>query len=232
MKSIEISAKLREKVGKKESNKLRKSDMIPCVLYGTEKNIHFSAEASQFRHLIYTSNVAYAKINIDGQEHKAIVQDIQFHPVSDKIIHIDFLNIYDDKPITVSVPVRLEGFAKGVQEGGKLYQDVRRLRIKGLLKDFIEEIVIDVTPLVIGKAVKVSDLKFNNLTIIEPANKNVASCKVTRVVKEAEAEVAEGAEGAEGTVPVEGAATADGAAPAKGATAAAAAPAADAKKKK
>jgi large subunit ribosomal protein L25 len=214
MKSIEISAKLREKVGKKESNKLRKSDMIPCVLYGTEKNIHFSAEASQFRHLIYTSNVTYAKINIDGQEHKAIVQDIQFHPVSDKIIHVDFLNIYDDKPITVSVPVRLEGFAKGVQEGGKLYQDVRRLRVKGLLKDFIEEIVIDVTPLVIGKSVKVSDLKYKNLEVVEPANKNVASVKVTRVVKEAEAEVAEGTEGA---APAEGAA-----APAEGAAAPAA----------
>lgn len=214
MKAIEISAKLREKVGKKESNKLRKSDMIPCVLYGTEKNIHFSAEASQFRHLIYTSNVAYAKLNIDGHEHKAIVQDIQFHPVSDKIIHVDFLNIYDDKPITVSVPVRLEGFAKGVQDGGKLYQDVRRLKVKGLLKDFIEEIVIDVTPLVIGKAVKVSDLNLKNLEVMEHANKNVASVKVTRVVKEAEAEVAEGAEGA---VPAEGAA-----APAEGAAAPAA----------
>jgi len=219
MKSIEISAKLREKVGKKESNKLRKSDMIPCVLYGTEKNIHFSAEASEFRHLIYTSNVAYAKLNIDGLEHKAIVQDIQFHPVSDKIIHVDFLNIYDDKPITVSVPVRLEGFAKGVQDGGKLYQDVRRLKIKGLLKDFIEEIVIDVTPLTIGKAVKVSDLNLKNLEVIELPNKNVASVKVTRVVKEAE--VAEGAA-------AEGAATPAATAPA---AAAATAPAAAKKEK-
>jgi large subunit ribosomal protein L25 len=207
MKSIEINAKLREKVGKKESNKLRRAEMIPCVLYGTEKNIHFTAEASQFRTLIYTPNVYYAKIMIDGQEHKAVVKEIQFHPVSDKIIHIDFLNIYDDKPITVSVPVRMEGFAQGVQDGGKLYQDVRRLKIKGLLKDFMEEIVIDVTPLTIGKSVKVSDLKFNNLIVDEHPNQNVASCKVTRVVKEAEAEVVEGAEGA---APAEGAAAEGG----------------------
>lgn len=212
MKAIEISAKLREKVGKKESNKLRKSDMIPCVLYGTEKNIHFSAEASQFRHLIYTSCVVYAKLSIDGQEHKAIVQDIQFHPVSDKVIHVDFLNIYDDKPITVSVPVRVEGFAKGVQDGGKLYQDVRRLKVKGLLKDFIEEIVIDVTPLTIGKAIRVADLNLKNLEVMELPNKNVASVKVTRVVKEAE--VAEGAAPVEGAAPAAAAPAAAAAAPA------------------
>jgi len=206
MKSIEISAKLRENLGKKDSNKLRKSDNIPCVLYGTEKNIHFYADAPQFRHLIYTGDAKYAKIMIDGTEHKAIVKDIQFHPVSDKILHVDFLNIYDDKPITVSLPVRVEGFAKGVQDGGKLYQDSRRLKIKGLLKDFIEEVVIDVTPLTIGKSIKVSDLQLKNLTVIELPNKNVASVKVTRVVKEAEV--------AEGAAPVEGAAAPAAAAPA------------------
>jgi large subunit ribosomal protein L25 len=206
MKSIEISAKLRENLGKKDSNKLRKSDNIPCVLYGTEKNIHFYAETPQFRHLIYTPEAKYAKIMIDGQEHKAIVKDIQFHPVSDKILHVDFLNIYDDKPITVSLPVRVEGFAKGVQDGGKLYQDARRLKIKGLLKDFIEEVVIDVTPLTIGKSIKVSDLQLKNLTVIELPNKNVASVKVTRVVKEAEV--------AEGAAPAEGAAAPAAAAPA------------------
>ena len=192
MKSIEINAKLREKTGKKDSKKTRKSEMIPCVLYGTEKNIHFSAPEADFRHLIYTSEVKYAKIMLDGHEHKAIVKDIQFHPVSDKIIHIDFLNIYDDKPITVSVPVRLEGFAKGVQDGGKLSQDVRRLKIKGLHKDFVEEVVIDVTSLGIGKSVKVADINLNNLQIMEMPNKSVASVKVTRVAKETET-TAEGA---------------------------------------
>lgn len=207
MKSIEISAKLRENLGKKDSNKLRKSDNIPCVLYGTEKNIHFYADVPQFRHLIYTPDAKYAKIMIDGVEHKAIVKDIQLHPVSDKILHIDFLNIYDDKPITVSLPVRVEGFAKGVQDGGKLYQDARRLKIKGLLKDFIEEVVIDVTNLSIGKSIKVSDLQLNNLTVVELPNKNVASVKVTRVAKEAET-----AEGAAATA--EGAAAPAAAAPA------------------
>ena len=196
MKSIELNAQLREKTGKKDSKKLRKSEMIPCVLYGTEKNIHFAAPESDFRHLIYTSEVKYAKILLEGNTHNAIVKDLQFHPVSDKLIHVDFLNIYDDKPITVSVPVRLEGFAKGVQDGGKLSQDVRRLNVKGLLKDFIEEILIDVTSLGIGKSIKVSDLKLNNLQVIEMPNKSIASVKVTRVVKEAETAGAPAADGA------------------------------------
>lgn len=186
MKSIEINAVLREKLGKKASNDLRKSQSIPCVLYGTEKNVHFSAEESQFRKLVYTPDVYYAKLNINGTEHKAIMKDIQFHPVSDKILHVDFLNISDDKPITLSVPVRVTGFAKGVQDGGKLSQDAHRVTLKGLLKDFVEEVVIDVTELTIGKSIKVGDLKIKNIKAVEPANKTLASVRITRVVKEAE----------------------------------------------
>ncbi|MBI5541907.1 MAG: 50S ribosomal protein L25/general stress protein Ctc [Bacteroidia bacterium] len=196
MKAIEISAKLRENVGKKSAKLLRREQAIPCVLYGTEKNIHFSAIESEFRHLIYTPDVHYAKINIDGTEHKAIVKDIQFHPVSDKILHIDFLNIYEDKPITVSIPVKLSGFAKGVQDGGKLYQDARRLQVTGLLKHFIEVIEIDVTELKIASSIRVSDIKLDNLTISEASHKNVASVRVTRAAKEAEA--VPGAPAAEG----------------------------------
>jgi large subunit ribosomal protein L25 len=208
MKAIEISAKLRENVGKKSAKLLRREESIPCVLYGTEKNIHFSAIESEFRHLIYTSNVYYAKLNIDGKEHKAIVKDIQFHPVSDKILHIDFLNISDDKPITVSIPVKLNGFAIGVQEGGKLFQDARRLAVTGLLKHFIEEIQIDVTNLKIATSIRVADIKLDNLVISEMPNKNVASVRVTRAAKEAEA--------VPGAAAVEGAAApAAAAAPAK-----------------
>ena len=187
MKAIEISAKLRENVGKKSAKLLRREQAIPCVLYGTEKNIHFSAIESEFRHLIYTPDVHYAKINIDGQEHKAIVKEIQFHPVSDKILHIDFLNIYEDKPITVSIPVKLIGFAKGVQDGGKLFQDARRLSVTGLLKHFVEEIQVNVDDLKIASSIRVADIKLENLTITEMPNKNVASVRVTRAAKEAEA---------------------------------------------
>lgn len=203
MKSIEINAKLREKLGKKASNDLRKSESIPCVLYGSEKNVHFYAEASQFRKLVYTPDVYFAKLNIDGTEHKAILKDIQFHPVSDKILHIDFLNITEDKPITLSVPVRVTGFAKGVQDGGKLDQDMHRINLKGLLKDFVEEVVVDVTELTIGKSVKISDLKLDKLNAVELPSKSVVAVRVTRVVKEeVPAEVA-----AEGTTE----ATAEGA---------------------
>ncbi|OFX30253.1 MAG: 50S ribosomal protein L25/general stress protein Ctc [Bacteroidetes bacterium GWA2_32_17] len=195
MKSIEINAQLRENVGKKASNALRKSGLIPCVLYGTEKNVHFSAEESQFRKLVYTPDVYFAKLNIDGTEHKAILKDIQFHPVSDKILHIDFLNISDEKPITLSVPVRTTGFAIGVQDGGKLDQDMHRINLKGLLKDFVEEVVIDVTELTIGKSIKVSDLKLDKLVAKEFPSKTIASVRITRVVKEAEVAAEETAEG-------------------------------------
>jgi large subunit ribosomal protein L25 len=193
MKAIVINAKLREKTGKKESNKLRKSEMIPCVLYGIENNIHFSAPESDFRHLVYTSDVVYAQIKTEENEYKAVMKDIQFHPVSDKILHVDFLNIHDDKPIVVSVPVKIEGFAKGVQDGGKLTQDVRRLKVKGLINDFINEILLDVTNLGIGKAIKVSDINLNNLEIVEMPNKSVVSVKVTRVAKETTETPASGA---------------------------------------
>ncbi len=210
MKSIEINAQLREKVGKKASNALRKSELIPCELYGSEKNIHFSAPESQFRKLVYTPDVYYVKLNIDGTEHKAILKDIQFHPVSDKILHIDFFNISDDKPITLSVPVRTKGFAKGVQDGGRLAQDLHRIKLKGLLKDFVEEIEVDVTELTIGKSIKVSDLKLTDLVAVEEANKTIASVRITRIVKEAEVAAEGTAEGAaEGTaegVTAEGAA--------------------------
>jgi len=172
-------------------------------LYGTEKNIHFSAPESDFRKLVYTPDVYYTKINIDGTEHKAILKDIQFHPVSDKILHIDFLNITEDKPITMSVPVRVKGFAKGVQDGGKLAQDMHRILLKGLLNDFIEEVVIDVTELTIGKSIKVSDLILDKLTAVELPSKAVASVRVTRVVKETEGT----AEGEAAAATAEGAAT-------------------------
>ena len=236
MKEIEINAKVRENLGKKASRALRKLELVPCVLYGTEKNIHFSASEKEFKKLVYTPNLYYAKLMLDGKEYKAILKDIQFHPVSDKIIHIDFQNIIENKPITVPVPVKVEGFAKGVQEGGKLYVDAHRLKVKGFFKDIVEEIVVNVTELTIGKSIKVADLKLNNLVVVEPSNKTVASVRITRIAKEAEvaAETVETAEGAaapvEGeSVPAEGTAVpADGVA----ATAPALAPAAKGKERR
>lgn len=197
MKSVEIKAQMREKTGKKDSVKLRKAGYVPCVLYGSvEKNIHFSAEISSFRHLIYTPDAKYANIVIGENQYNAIVKDVQYHPVSDKIIHVDFLSIQDDKPIIASVPVRTEGFAQGVQEGGRLRIEMRRLKLKGMLKDFIEEVLIDVTSLTIGKSIRVCDITLPNLEIAEPANNNIVSVRVTRVVKEAETTEAETAEAA------------------------------------
>jgi large subunit ribosomal protein L25 len=197
MKTINVKVSERKDLGKKASKKLRKSSNIPCVLYGGEKLLHFYAHENDFRHLVYTPNVFVVEFDMEGTVVTAILKDIQFHPVTDKIIHIDFLEVSDDKAFVLSVPVRLEGFAKGVQEGGKLALEARRLRVKGLKKDFIEEIVLDVTELTLGKSIKVNDIQLNNLEIVEPAFRSVASVKVTRQAKDAEAETAEGAEGAE-----------------------------------
>ncbi len=183
MKSFKLEGALREEVGKKSTKKIRKEGKVPCVLYGGEKNIHFESSVKNFRHLIYTPNVYLVDIKVNDKNHKAIMQDIQFHPVSDDILHIDFLEISEDKNVTIDIPVILEGLAVGVKEGGNLYLLNRRLKIKGLAKDLPDTLNINVENLELGKSIKVLDLKFDNLEILTPKNSVVASVKLTRVAK-------------------------------------------------
>lgn len=188
MKSITIKGSKRESVGKTASKALRNAGMVPCVIYGGEKPIHFSAEEKAFKGLVYTPNVYTASIDIDGQVIPAILQDIQFHPVSDSIIHVDFYQLFEDKEITMSIPVNLIGKSKGVAIGGALRHNVRKARVKALpanLPDFIEA---DITDLEIGNKLYVTSLKNDKYTILHPDNTVVAQVRMSRNASKAVAE--------------------------------------------
>ncbi len=180
MKSITINGSQRESVGKVSTKALRNAGKVPCVLYGGDKPVHFSADEKAFKNLVYTPNVYTAKIELDGQTYDAVLQDIQFHPVSDKILHIDFYQLFEDKEITMNIPVRLKGNAKGVMVGGALRHNLRKLRVKALpanLPDFIEA---DITELQIGNKLYVTELRNDNFTLLHPDNTVVAQVRMSR----------------------------------------------------
>ncbi len=196
MKTIEINAELRTAVGKKSSKVLRREEKIPCVLYGGSENIHFAAHENDFRHLIYTPNTYIVDLTVDGKAHKAIMKDIQFHPVTDKVIHIDFFQVTEDKAITIEVPVTLEGVAPGILSGGKLNIEKRKLNIKALLKDLPDTLTIDISGVKLGKTVKISDLSYDNVELLDTPNAVVCAVKLTRAARGAAAAGEEGEEGA------------------------------------
>lgn len=194
MKALSISGKKRENVGKVNTKMLRKAGQIPCELYGGKENIHFSAPINDFRHLIYTPHVFLVDLDIDGTAHSAIVKEIQFHPVSDKVLHIDFMEIFPGTPVIISIPVKVEGLSEGVKQGGKLTLEHRRLKVKALPKDLPDELLVNVTKLTLGKTIKVGNLKFENIELLDPKNSVVVSVKVTRAAKSITGE-GEGEEG-------------------------------------
>ncbi|UII81182.1 50S ribosomal protein L25/general stress protein Ctc [Flagellimonas sp. CMM7] len=202
MKSITIKGSQRESVGKVSTKALRNAGKVPCVLYGGDKPLHFSADELAFRHLVYTPNAHTAVIELeDGQKLKAVLQDIQFHPVTDKILHIDFYQLFSDKPVTMNIPVRLEGNSPGVKNGGRLLFRKRKLSIKALpdlLPDFI---TIDISKLKIGDTIPVETILNDDYTILHPNSTAVVQVKASRtsVDDEEEEEEEEGAEGAEAT---------------------------------
>ncbi|MDP5092395.1 MAG: 50S ribosomal protein L25/general stress protein Ctc [Polaribacter sp.] len=188
MKSITIKGSKRESVGKTASKALRNAGMVPCVIYGGEQPLHFSAEEKAFKSLVYTPNVYTASIDIDGKVIPAILQDIQFHPVSDKIIHIDFYQLFEDKEITMNIPVNLVGKSKGVAIGGALRHNVRKAKVKAIpanLPDFIEA---DITELEIGNKLYITSLKNDKYTILHPDNTVVAQVRMSRNASKAAAE--------------------------------------------
>lgn len=180
MQSITIKGSQRESVGKVAAKALRNAGKVPCVLYGGDKPIHFSADEKAFKSLVYTPSVYTAKIELEGQTYDAVLQDIQFHPVSDKILHIDFYQLFADKEITMSVPVRLVGSSKGVMIGGALRHNLRKLKVKAIpanLPDFIEA---NITELEIGNKLYVTELRNDNYTILHPDNTVVAQVRMSR----------------------------------------------------
>jgi len=225
MKSITINGSQRESVGKKATKALRNAGQVPCVLYGGDKPVHFSADELAFSKLVYTPNAHTVVIALDnGETFDAVLQDIQFHAVTDKILHIDFYQLFENKEIALDIPVNLVGNSRGVKNGGVLRRNNRKLRVKALpvnLPDFIE---IDITPLKIGDKVAIEDLKTDKFTFLHTDNTVVCQIKTARAAivdeVEEEEEGLEGEEGAEGTegATTEGAETTADAAPAKEAT--------------
>lgn len=214
MKSITINGSQRESVGKKASKALRNAGQVPCVLYGGDKPMHFSAPELAFSKLVYTPNAHTAVIALDtGESFNAILQDIQYHPVTDRILHIDFYQLFDDKEIMMEIPVHFTGVSKGVKNGGVLRRNQRKLRIKALpgnLPDFLEA---DITPLKIGSKLYVTDFENDAFKIMHPDNTVVCQVRTARaaIVDEIEEEgLEEGEEGVEGAEGTEGAAAESG----------------------
>ena len=180
MKNFELKGTKREGLGKKATKAVRKTDAIPCVLYGGKENVNFQVLTADVRKLIYTPEIFSVNLEVEGKKVKSILKEIQFHPVSEKILHIDFLEIFDDKDIVMEVPIKLEGLAEGVKQGGKLSQDMRKLRVKGKYTNIPEKLTVNVESLGIGKTIQVGALSFDNLTLLNNPINVVVSVKATR----------------------------------------------------
>lgn len=208
MKSITIQGTKRESVGKKSTKALRDAELVPCVVYGGNEPLNFSTEEKSFKNLVYTPEAHTVELVVDGQTIPAVLQDIQFHPITDKILHVDFYQLSDDKPVIMEVPVRITGRARGVVAGGVLRQSFRKLKIKAIPSNLPDEIVVDVTPLRIGNKFYVGDIKADGFSFMHPDNAVVAAVKMSRTAMkgggadEDEEETAEGeAPAAEGDAP-------------------------------
>ncbi len=194
MREITINGQKREATGKKATKMLRKEGLVPCNLYGEEKGenglpqaLAFTATMAELRKVVYTPYVYVVNINIDGKEHKAIIKELQFHPTSDALLHADFYEVNDQKEITVGIPVKLNGLAQGVRDGGKLNLSIRKIDVTAPYKNIPEILDIDVTNLGLGKAIKVGELSFDGLKLATPAQVVVCSVKETRASKAAAA---------------------------------------------
>ena len=188
MKTVSLSGSPRVSVGKKGASSLRKEGKIPSVVYGGKDQIHFSILENEAKKLVFTPNVYLIELNIGDKKFKVILQETQIHPVTDRILHLDFLEISDDAPFKLSLPVRLEGFAKGVRNGGKLRQNFRKLRVFGLAKDMPDAVSIDISPIKIGDKIRVGDIIVSGLNFLDPKNAVVVGVQTARVIIEEEEE--------------------------------------------
>ncbi len=183
MKTFQLEGSVRANVGKKAAKAVRSEESVPCVLYGNGENIHFQSTFSGLRKLIYTPEIFLVELTIDGKTRIAILKDLQFHPVTDAVLHVDFLEVLPSKAIVMNVPVKLEGLAEGVKAGGKLTQEMRTLKIKATYDKIPENLVVDVTNLGLGKTIQVGALAFEGLEILSPAMNVVTAVKLTRAAR-------------------------------------------------
>ena len=197
MKEISITGQKREALGKKASKAIRKQGMIPCNLYGENKQdgkpvaLAFASPFSELRKIIYTPHIYVIKIDIDGTSHTAVMKEIQFHPVTDAPLHVDFYEVNDQQPITIGIPVKLTGLAQGVRDGGRMNLSIRKVAVTAPYQQIPEHLDIDVTALKIGKSIKVGDLSFEGLEFATSKDVVVCSIKMTRNAAQTEEEAPE-----------------------------------------
>ncbi len=211
MKTFEIKSSIRTELGKKHSAMLRRNGKVPCVLYGGKEPVHFTVTEMDFKKLVYTPEVYTVNLSVDSAEYKAVMRDIQFHPVSDRIVHVDFQEISANVPVIIDVPVHITGTSIGVREGGVLVTKLRKVKVKALPAHLPEKIEVNITALGIGKSVRIKDIVIPNVTMLDAPQNTITGVKTARAVV---AETPQAAAAATTATPAAGAA----------------APAADAKK--
>ena len=199
MKSISICGTSRTDLGKKATKEARKAGLVPCVMYGEKKDangapeaVHFTVSAKEIDKCVYTPNIYLVNITLDGVEHKAVMREIQFHPVKDNVLHVDFYEVTEDKPIVMAVPVAPQGLAAGVRAGGKLVTMVRKLKVRAPYAQIPEKLTIDVTALELGKSIKCGELSYEGLELVTPKEVVVVSVQMTRAARGAAAAAAAG----------------------------------------
>jgi large subunit ribosomal protein L25 len=189
MKTVQLSGSLRANVGKKDASSLRSAGLVPCVLYGQGQQTHFSVKQVAIEKIVYSPDVYQVELNIDGKTAVGIIQELQQHPTKDTIQHVDFLELNETKTIRIKLPVRLVGSSPGVMAGGKLMLVFRNLQCVGLSKDLPEAIILDISSINIGGAIRVNSINIPGITFLDPANAVVVSVKMARgAVKGEEAE--------------------------------------------
>lgn len=188
METVAINGELRTGTGKKASKQDRKSEVVPCVLYGKDGVVHFTTTSAALKPLIYTGDFKLANIQVDGTDSQAIIKDVQFHPVTDEVLHVDFLKLIPNHPVKVEVPVRFKGTSPGVKLGGKLQQSLRRVKIKTTPEKLVDELKVDISTLDMGQSVRVRDLEVGeNIEIMVEGATPIATIEIPRALRSAAA---------------------------------------------
>ena len=188
MQTINIEGTIRTGKGKTAAKQIRRNNEVPCVLYGGEENVHFSLHTNSFKELVYSPLRYKVMLNIEGKEYEALLKEVQFHPTTDSIEHADFQQLIAGKAVTTTLPVKLVGLAEGVKAGGKLVTKVRRLGVKVLPENLIQEVIVNVDSLEIGKSIRVRDIEAEGVEILNPPSIPVASVIIPRAARSAAAE--------------------------------------------
>ena len=197
MKEINVTGQKRTDRGKKASKRLRKEGLVPCNLYGEQKDengkpvaMSFAVPMTELRKVVYTPHIYVINLIIDGESHTAVMKELQFHPVTDALLHVDFYEVNDQKPLTIGIPVKLVGLAQGVRDGGRMNLSIRKINVTAPYQQIPEHLDVDVTALKIGKSIKVGELSFEGLEIATPKEVIVCSIKMTRAAQQAAAAAA------------------------------------------